>query len=198
MGIGEVKTCSKCGETKPAGAFYPDRSKPDGRRSYCKDCGKASAASWAKANPHSARASSAAYRGSNPEKVKVGAAAWKKANPEKNKASYTAWDKANPEKRRALHRAWDKANPGKANARTRRRQAAKLQATPAWANNFFMQEAYTLAALRTRMLGFKWHVDHVVPLRSKIVCGLHCEANLRVIPAVINMSKGNRYWPDMP
>ncbi len=50
-----------------------------------------------------------------------------------------------------------------------------------------MQEIYDLAALRTKILGFPWEVDHVIPLRSKLVQGLHCEANLRVIPAKLNI-----------
>jgi hypothetical protein len=41
-------------------------------------------------------------------------------------------------------------------------------------------------------------VDHVVPLKSPLVCGLHCEANLELIPANDNFRKGNRHWPDMP
>jgi hypothetical protein len=42
------------------------------------------------------------------------------------------------------------------------------------------------------------HVDHIVPLVSKFVCGLHCEANLQLLPGPENQRKGNRVWPDMP
>ena len=32
------KHCLCCGETKPVSAFHHDRSKGDGRQSYCADC----------------------------------------------------------------------------------------------------------------------------------------------------------------
>ncbi|HOV56826.1 MAG TPA: hypothetical protein PLN91_03025 [Rhodanobacteraceae bacterium] len=59
-------------------------------------------------------------------------------------------------------------------------------------------EAYRLADLRSKMLGRRFHVDHIVPLRGQTVCGLHCAANLQVIPEALNVAKGNRHWPGMP
>lgn len=78
------------------------------------------------------------------------------------------------------------------------RLAALAAATPAWANQFFVEEAYSLAALRSRTTGVRWEIDHIVPLVHPLVCGLHVETNLRVILAVENRRKGNRFWPEMP
>ena len=69
----------------------------------------------------------------------------------------------------------------------------ELKATPSWANDFFIEEIYMLCQLRTELTGIKHHVDHIVPLRSKVVCGLDVHNNLRVIPAEDNMKKGNRH-----
>ena len=105
------------------------------------------------------------------------------------------------ERRRKLNvdnaRRWAKLNPAKHAARNNARRARKMQAMPKWANEFFIKEAYALAQLRTKVMGFKWHVDHIVPLTSKVVCGLHTHDNLQVIPMLENSKKSNRWWPDM-
>ncbi len=53
-------------------------------------------------------------------------------------------------------------------------------------------------AIRLRKAGRDVHIDHIVPICSDLVCGLHVPWNLQVIDAKANMAKGNRYWPDCP
>lgn len=108
-----------------------------------------------------------------------------------------AWYAANKDTRRLSKREWQVKNPHKATASVGRRRALKLNATPRWADEFLIEEAYALAALRTKMTGVEWHVDHLVPLQSPKVCGLHVHNNLCITLKEENQLKGNRYWPGM-
>lgn len=54
------------------------------------------------------------------------------------------------------------------------------------------KEAHLLRELRNTCTNLEWHVDHVVPLKGKEVCGLHIWSNLAVIPKVENLRKGNK------
>ena len=63
---------------------------------------------------------------------------------------------------------------------------------PAWADLNAIKAIYKKASELSKSNGIKWHVDHEIPLKHPLVCGLHNEFNLRVIPARENQSKGNK------
>ena len=113
----------------------------------------------------------------------------------KNEAKYRASKRTECNQRIS---EWKKNNLHKLTFYASRRRSQELNATPKWANEFFIEEIYDLAQLRSKALGIKFHVDHIVPLLSDKVCGLHEENNLQIIPALANLKKNNRHWPDMP
>jgi len=90
------------------------------------------------------------------------------------------------------------ADPSHFARKTSARRACLLQAKPSWADDKKIAEFYRTAQGLSMLLGDWYHVDHIVPLKGKTVCGLHTEANLCVLLGSANMSKSNRHWPDQP
>lgn len=83
--------------------------------------------------------------------------------------------------------AWAKKYPEKATAKVVKRKMVRLQRIPPWANLKAIEAVYTIA----KIAGFE--VDHIVPLRGKLVSGLHVHYNLQLLTKTENARKGNRY-----
>lgn len=217
-----MKVCTRCSRELPRAAFYPRRSRGrDEVTSKCRECVNALRAAAREAmTPEQAAAALAKardYKRANAERVKAKKLAWNAANPERCAASSrktsAKWRAANVElsrvrviaskrKKAAYYNEytsnWQKANRGRCNAKYKAYMARKLRAMPLWADPAQIEALYESAQQLTRTTGFAWHVDHIVPLNSRLVCGLHTHENLQVIPGVLNLSKSNRVWPDMP
>ena len=89
---------------------------------------------------------------------------------------------------------WRKNNKAKAASYTRERYALKNKAMPAWANKEKIQQYYDFAAyMKWITLGIEYHVDHIVPLKGKNVCGLHTQDNLQILRADQNRIKHNSF-----
>jgi hypothetical protein len=177
---GKMKTCKKCQQAKPLSSFSKNERYADGFVNWCKECHRQANRVWYEQNK---------------ARNNLRAKEWAKANPD---ATQKRHNEKHKEKRAAKHLEWARANRPKRNAVDARRKAAKLRATPSWADQDAIVRIYAEAMHQQEETGIRKHVDHIVPLQSKIVCGLHVESNLQILDGAENESKRNFRWPDMP
>lgn len=106
------------------------------------------------------------YRNTYPEKLKKS----KQKEYNKNKASYLK--------------------------RAREREKRLAKATPPWLTleqKAHINRTYKLRDIISEATKITYHVDHIVPIKGKNVCGLHVPWNLLVISAKENLAKNNSY-----
>jgi len=132
------------------------------------------------------------YRLNNQEQYREYQSKWREDNREKSNAYTRKWRSENPEKQYQASRNWVKAVPGRQYALSRSRKKHIKQATPSWANFRYIRLFYEMAKMEEERLGVPVHVDHIIPLRGKNVCGLHVEDNLQLLTAKDNLRKNNR------
>ena len=119
-----------------------------------------------------------------------------KRDLERQTEEYRQWDAER-------HKIWALENPEKYAILKNTRRTKESSQIATWTKNSkeelrAVSRVYKDARELTEAFGFPFHVDHIVPLNSKHVCGLTCAANLEPLSAVANLKKGNRVWPDMP
>lgn len=107
------------------------------------------------------------------------------------------WMANNVDKMKEYRKSYRLSNPSIFANATQRRNAKKKKASVLWANQSKILDMYKLAENLSKKTGIKYHVDHMIPLQSNFVCGLHCEANLQVIPAIDNIKKSNKFFGDL-
>lgn len=202
-----MKTCTKCKIEKSFDLFAKNSKKSSGYQSVCKEC-------------------NAAYRKENAAKIKLENKKYYEANKKeilKQKKEYYVENRENILNVKAeyyeLNREklleyrqkyanensekiaeWFKNNKNRVAKNSATRRARKLNATPDWLTDedkIEIDVIYFLCKIISEDTGIEHHVDHIVPLKGKRVCGLHVPWNLRIIPAKENISKSNTLDPDL-
>jgi len=91
---------------------------------------------------------------------------------------------------------WKLNNPEQVKADTSNRRRRHREATPSWVTRTLktdMRAIYQAAMDISKLSGESYVVDHIIPLRSETVCGLHVPWNLRVITRHENAVKSNSF-----
>lgn len=167
-----MKTCRVCQTEKPPSDFYARKESRDGRCHECKACLGARTSKNQKAD-HAGR------------RAKVDR--WQATNREKSLELKRKYYADRKDYYLAKGREYRKSSPHLHRARIARRRAAKLCATPPWADREEIKAIYEQAAIAGMQ------VDHIHPLQGETLCGLHVPWNLQLLTATDNQRKSNKF-----
>lgn len=175
-----MKTCTKCKIEKPFDQFSKATRETDGLQDRCKQCNKEV---------------SKEYRAANIEKERLRHAKYHAENKEKNNARISKGQKENREKVREKGKKFYKKYPHKNAQKSSKRRAILKNALVPWANKEKIEAIYLECERRAKETGIEHHVDHIIPLKSNVICGFHCEDNLQILTGYENIAKLNRFIP---
>jgi hypothetical protein len=158
-----MKQCSKCRCEKEDTAFYKCSFVKSGLSSWCKSCDAEKRVKYQSENKQKTSEYQKDYYKLHKDRISI-----------RNKKVYDR-------------------DPKKHLIKWSKRRAYKLQATPTWANHNYIELFYRMANEESLRTGQFVEVDHIIPLKHSLVCGLHCEHNLQLLFKSDNRSKGNSY-----
>ena len=173
----------------------------NGQRWYAKNREKQreNGRKWHKQNLERALANMRRWREQNPEQKQKTSRRWyektRDQNREKDRERSKLWYAQNPAQAKENGKRWREKNLDRVRFLDARRRAKKKQATPAWADPVAINAIYSEALRLEKETGMPYEVDHVFPLQSKYMCGLHVENNLQILTQEENRKKSNRTWP---
>lgn|ERR1035437_7964754 len=158
-----TKTCQICSISKFELEFSKSKVSKDGLHTICKMCVKEYNKKYKERNKETILESNKQYRIENKESISI------------------------------YKREYQRVHSGLVNAKTAKRRASRLSATPEWSETKQIKQLYIDCKLISDMTSILHHVDHIIPLQSSIVCGLHVLANLQILTASENQSKNNTF-----
>jgi 5-methylcytosine-specific restriction endonuclease McrA len=207
----ELKICTKCGESKPLGAFAIHSTSTGILRAQCRLCRSASVAAHHAANKARINARRAADRAANPgkhsernkkfyyenhERELLKRAEWRADNLPELRAAAAAWRAKYPERQKAAEVAWRAANPEVARIVTANRRA-RIKANGGVVSKGIVTRLLAMqggkCACCGKELGEDFHLDHIMPLA---LGGANEDRNLQLLRAKCNLRKGHKHPVD--
>ena len=181
-----MKFCRLCETEKPIEQFPKHRK-------VCKACRVKRDKVYQNKNREKHNAYVREYYKNNPDKRKARDDKFRQNNKEKVLEYSLMYREKNRDKLKEYSLNWAKNNKERHSANKAKRRAMLLQAFPSWADKSMIVSIYKESILRTKQEGKQYHVDHIIPLKGKNVCGLHVHTNLQIILAEENLRKSNKF-----
>lgn len=184
---------NSCCECERLRSLRYSRENKDKRKAYAKDNHErvtAKRQQWARDNANTINRQKRSRYRADPEPHRERRRRYYADNREIERERWRIWRELS---REYLKQYWVENREDYAK-RSRLRRAQMKLATPVWLTEAqrtemkYRQEEAKAISVDTGVLH---HVDHIVPLQSNIVCGLHVPWNLRIITAQENAEKGN-------
>jgi len=170
--------------------YKPNKLKPG-----CYECKKQKQKIKQKEQKAEIKSKKAKYYEQNKERILKINEQWRKNNTKRMAELRKNRYEKNKEQQAIQSKSWYKNNPGIVRAKQAKRRAVKKTAVPCWADKKQIKKIYKQACELTKLTKIQYHVDHIFPLKSDYMCGLHVETNLQIITAKENILKSNQKWP---
>ena len=186
-----MKFCPKCLTEKQLGEFYNDKTRPDGKYAYCKECTKQLRRQAYRDDPAKIKAATAEYQCNNRDKVNAGLRRRYDANPElaRSKQRARANKPAVKAKRKVYFKKWAADNRLKRNNNEAKRRALKqtTQVEPVQRELVHKRDGEECTYCGAPVAIEEMHMDHRVPLSKH---GSHTYDNCVTSCASCNLKKG--------
>lgn len=114
---------------------------------------------------------------------------WNAVNQDSLNISKQKWLENNPDKRKESSNTYRIHNRAYYNLYIKSRSSRVKQATPIWADLVDIINVYKEAEY------LQLEVDHIIPIKHPLVCGLHVWSNLQLLSRSENAKKSNKFIP---
>jgi len=169
-----MKQCNRCMEQLEFSEFYPNPRKKDQKLTICKQCISKQNKEKYNINKTNILKRNEGYRNKNPDKIKS-----------YNKNYFYKYYHSNSAKQKDRSRFYRLNNKAYFAFTSSCRRANIMKATPKWADLEKIKQFYLNCPI-----GFE--VDHIIPLKNIMVCGLHVIDNLQYLSISENRKKKNK------